>query len=35
MLLLAGLAAAVTTLCLLMIGARPDRHEVGEGTKPA
>lgn len=35
MLLLAGLVAAVTTLCLLLIGSRPDRGEVGEGTEPA
>jgi len=35
MLLLAGLVAAVTTLCLLLIGARPEREEVGRGTKPA
>ena len=35
MLLLAGLVAAVTTLCLLLIGSRPERGKVGEGTEPA
>jgi plastocyanin len=35
MLLLAGLVAAVTTLCLLLIGSRPERREVGDGTEPA
>jgi len=35
MLLLAGLVAAVTKLCLLLIGSRPEGRKVGEGTEPA